>query len=235
VTIEGSDARPTAGALLEIHALQLGPIGTNCYVVHEAGANTCAVVDPGADHEVVLELLAAEGLTVDAILVTHCHWDHIGGVAGLAAATGAPVWMSETEAIALEHPDQFVFPGMPVVEPWRVDHRLAGGERIEVAGIALDVLLVPGHSPGHIAFVAPGMPDAAGDGLETPPVCFIGDVLFKGSVGRTDLPFADHATLVKSLGLLVRRLDPTTLMLSGHGEPTTMDAEIRTNPFLQGI
>jgi hydroxyacylglutathione hydrolase len=239
VTLEDA-GRPAAGAMLEVHALQLGPIGTNCYVVHEPGAHACFVVDPGAEAERVLELVEAEGLTIEAILVTHFHYDHTGGVAALAAATGAPVWMSADEAYGLEQPEQFAdqWATMASVPAWPVEHRLAGGERIEIAGIALDVLLLPGHSPAHIAFIADGARDE--DGVLTPdpdrpPLAFSGDVLFRGSIGRTDLPGADHAVMVRSLTQMVRRLDPTTLVLSGHGPVTSMEAEIRTNPVLAGI
>jgi hydroxyacylglutathione hydrolase len=216
--------------LLQVHVLQLRPIGTNCYVVHAADSTDAFV----------LELAEAEGLAIEAILVTHFHFDHIGGVAGLAAATGAPVWMSKDEAYGLERPEErpITFPGVPEVPAWPVEHNLTGGERITVAGVDLDVMLLPGHSPAHIAFLAEGVPDEMGElsaDAEMPPIVFSGDVLFKGSVGRTDLPGSDQPTLVRSLQLMTRRLDPTTLVLSGHGEPTTMEAEIRTNPYLRGI
>ncbi|MCW2923752.1 MAG: fold metallo-hydrolase [Thermoleophilia bacterium] len=225
--------RPVAGALLEVDSLQLGPIQTNCYVVRELGSSRAVVVDPGAEPARVLAHLAEAGLELDAILVTHCHWDHIGAVAGLVEATGAPVWMSATETPALEHPEQFSMPGMPQVPPATVDHQLEGGERIELAGIALDVLTAPGHSPGHLVFLAEGVQDASGDGYEQPPVAFVGDVVFRGSVGRTDLPFADGDTLMASIDRLVARLHPDTVLLSGHGGPTTMAAELATNPFLR--
>ena len=227
--------RPVAGAILEVAGLSLGPIGTNCYVLNEAGSSACVVVDPGDEAHRILAMLEERELTLDAILVTHCHWDHIGAVADLAAATGTPVWMSAVEATALEHPEQFQMPGMPTVAAWPVEHRLEGGERIEVAGIALDVLSVPGHSPGHLAFVTPGIVDAAGEGHDVPPICCIGDVIFQGSVGRTDLPFADGAQLQRTLRMLSTRLHPDTVLLSGHGGVTTMRDELATNPFLQGI
>lgn len=225
--------RPTAGAILEIDVLQLGPIGTNCYLVREAGSSRAFVVDPGDESERVLSLARERGVQIEHVLVTHCHWDHIGAVAKVAAATGAPVWMSATEAPVLEEPDSFPVQGPAPIEPATVDHRLEGGERIEVAGIVLDVLSTPGHSPGHLTFVAEGIRDAAGDGHEMPPIAFVGDVIFQGSVGRTDLPFADGATLDKSLDLLTRRLHVDTVLLSGHGAPTSMAAELETNPFLR--
>lgn len=230
-----STERPTAGAILEIDQLQLGPIGTNCYLVREADSQAAFVVDPGDEHERILDVARERGVQVEAILVTHCHWDHIGAVAALSEATGAPVSMSRTEAPVLKDPTRFPMGGPKPIEPAHVEHMLEGGERIEVAGIALDVLLTPGHSPGHLTFVADGIRDASGDGFEMPPVAFVGDVIFQGSVGRTDLPFADTDTLMASLKELTERLAPETILLSGHGGVTTMRAELDTNPFLQGL
>jgi glyoxylase-like metal-dependent hydrolase (beta-lactamase superfamily II) len=225
--------RPTSGALLEVDGLQLGPIGTNCYLVRESGSTAAFVVDPGDDADRIVALATERGLKIEAILVTHCHWDHIGGVAALAAATGAPVWMNAIESQVLEDPGSFPNMGPKPIEAATVDHKLEGGERIEVAGIAIDVLHTPGHSPGHLTFVVDGMRDASGDGFDSPPVAFVGDVIFQGSVGRTDLPFADGPTLAKSLELLVARLPTETVLLSGHGGATTMGAELQSNPFLQ--
>jgi len=225
--------RPVAGAVLEVVGLSLGPIGTNCYLVNELGSASAFVVDPGAEAERVVELAAERGLQVEAILVTHCHWDHIGGVADLVAATGATVWMSATEAPVLEDPTRFPLGGPAPITPAKVDHLLDGGERIEVAGIALDVLATPGHSPGHLTFLAHGILDASGDGHETPPIAFVGDVIFQGSVGRTDLPFADTEELMRTLAMLIGRLHPDTVLLSGHGPVTSMRDELDTNPFLR--
>lgn len=219
--------------LIEVYQLPVGPIGTNCYIAHDALSDRCIVVDPGAEATAISDRVDELGLQVSDILVTHCHWDHIGGVADLAAMTGAPVWMGELESPVLEEPERFAIPGLPEVDPWRVDHKLQGTERIEVAGIVLDVLLVPGHSPGHLAFVAPGTPDSAGDGFEQPPICFIGDVIFQGSIGRTDLPFADPDVMRDTLTRLRTRLDPATVLHSGHGPSTTMGNEIKSNPFLR--
>lgn len=225
--------RPTSGAILEVDGLQLGPIGTNCYVAREAGSTAAFVVDPGDDADRILELVRERGIEVVAILVTHCHWDHIGAVAALARATGAPVWMNALEAQVLERPDTFPVMGPKPIEPATVDHRLEGGERIEVAGLAVKVIHTPGHSPGHLTFFVDGVRDASGDGYDSPPVAFVGDVIFHGSVGRTDLPFADGPTLAKSLDLLIAALPMETVLLSGHGSATTMDVEVRSNPFLR--
>lgn len=225
--------RPTSGTVLEVHGLSLGPIGTNCYLVHEAGSTRAFVVDPGDQADVIVEVAGERGLDVEAILVTHCHWDHIGGVAALVEATGAPVWMSATEAPVLEDPTKFPMGGPAPITPATVDHRLEGTERIEVAGVAIDVLSTPGHSPGHLTFLVDGVRGASDDTFESPPVAFVGDVIFQGSVGRTDLPFADTDTLMATLDRLVARLDADTVLLSGHGPVTTMRAELASNPFLR--
>lgn len=220
-----------AGIQLDIQCIPLGPIGTNCYLVRPVGAERGIVIDPGGNAPELLAHCEQTGFGIDAIVITHCHWDHIGAVAAVAAATGAPVWMGATEAPALETPGEFQFPGMPEIEACAVDHRLEGGERVEIAGMTFDVLLVPGHSPGHLAFVA-GAASAA-DGEEIPPMCFIGDVIFRGSIGRTDLPYANHAQLMQSLDHIVASLDPQTILLPGHGDATQLAHEIATNPFLR--
>lgn len=233
MTAAPGEDRAVAGVQLEVDALSLGPIGTNCYVVREAGSTDAFVVDPGAQADEVLAVARERGLAITDILVTHCHWDHIGAVATLARATGAPVWMSDVEAPVLEDPTRFPLGGPDPIEPATVDHRLEGGERIEVAGIAVDVLATPGHSPGHVTFLVDGIRDASGDGYDSPPVAFVGDVIFQGSVGRTDLPFADGAQLAETLERLRVRLDAATVLCSGHGPVTTMAAELASNPFLR--
>jgi glyoxylase-like metal-dependent hydrolase (beta-lactamase superfamily II) len=220
-------------AALEVHGLQLGPIGTNCYLVNEVGSFRAFVVDPGDEVQRIVDAAAERELAIEQILVTHCHWDHIGAVADLADATGAGVWMSATEAPVLRDPDQFPMASPAPIRAAQVDHELDGGERIEVAGVTLDVFSAPGHSPGHLVFVADGIRDGAGEGYDQPPVAFVGDVIFQGSVGRTDLPFADGATLAATLEQLRVRLDPATVLCSGHGPVTTMARELASNPFLR--
>jgi hydroxyacylglutathione hydrolase len=203
---------------LAVDRYELGPIGTNCYVVRtERGAAEAVVIDPGADATTLRLEIARMETTVAGILVTHTHYDHIGAVADLAEATGAPVYISELEAPVLAHPDAY-YPGMRI-RPWQAETTLAGDETIDLAAISFQTVEVPGHSPGHLAFYADG-------------ALFSGDVLFAGSVGRVDLPYGDWNTLVDSIRGLVDRFPPETTVYSGHGPPTTLAAELARNPFL---
>jgi glyoxylase-like metal-dependent hydrolase (beta-lactamase superfamily II) len=197
---------------------ELGPIGTNCYLVRaESEPGGVVVVDPGGDAPTVLAELERLGASCAAILITHTHWDHIGAVADLAEATGAPVYVPELEAPVMRDPSAF-YPGIPV-RAYEPDVVLAGDEVLELAGLPFQTLSVPGHSPGHLAFATEGC-------------IFSGDVLFLGSVGRTDLPMADWNTLLASIRRLTERYPPDTVVYSGHGPPTTLGAELAQNPFL---
>ncbi len=203
---------------LVVDRYELGPIGTNCYVVRsERGATEAVVIDPGGDAAELRIELARTGVTVAGILLTHTHYDHIGAVADLAEASGAKVYISAVEAPVLENPAQY-YPGIPI-RPYTPDVLLAGGETIDLAGISFETVQVPGHSPGHLAFY-------------TELCLFSGDVLFEGSVGRTDLPMADWETLVESIRMLAERFSPDTIVYSGHGPETTLGTELARNPFL---
>jgi hydroxyacylglutathione hydrolase len=204
---------------LAVNRYELGPIGTNCYVVraHDR-AHEAVVVDPGADAPRILEELAALETTCAAILITHGHWDHVGGVAELAQATGAPVYMADDERLLLEDVNSFTPPGVEL-QPYSPDVALQGDEVLEVAGMSFETLRVPGHSPAHLAYHTEG-------------AVFSGDLLFAGSVGRTDLPGADWDTLVESIRSLADRYPRDTIVYSGHGPETTIGAELDRNPFL---
>lgn len=198
---------------------ELGPIGTNCYVVRaDSGAAEAVVVDPGGDVATLRLELAGLSTRCVAILITHGHWDHLGAVADLAEAAGAPVHMAEDERVLLEDVNSFTPPGVRL-RPYTPDILLQGDETLDLAGISFETLRVPGHSPAHLAYYADGC-------------LFSGDLLFAGSVGRTDLPGADWDLLVESIRTLADRFPPETVVYSGHGPETTLGAELARNPFL---
>jgi glyoxylase-like metal-dependent hydrolase (beta-lactamase superfamily II) len=197
----------------------LGPLQTNCYVVRaERGAPEAAVVDPGGDAAELRLQLARSGASCAAILITHGHFDHLGGVADLAEGTGAPVYMPEGERDRLERYGEFAPAGVPG-RSYTPDHLLKGGEELEVAGISFECVSIPGHSPAHVAFYTDG-------------ALFSGDLLFENSVGRVDLPGGDWDTLLASVRLLADRYLPETAVYPGHGSETTLGAELARNPFL---
>ena len=198
---------------------ELGQIGTNCYVVRSArDAPEAVVVDPGADVARVRFALAELNAACVAILITHGHWDHLGAVADLAEASGAPVHMAEDERILLEDVNSFTPPGVRL-RPYTPEVLLQGDEALDLAGISFETLRVPGHSPAHLAYYADGH-------------LFSGDLVFAGSVGRTDLPGADWDTLVASIRTLADRFPPDTVVWPGHGPETTLGAELERNPVL---
>jgi glyoxylase-like metal-dependent hydrolase (beta-lactamase superfamily II) len=204
---------------IQVEQVPLGPIGTNCYVVRtSASSPEAVVVDPSGNAGALQTTLSELGATCAAILVTHGHWDHLLGVGDLALATGAPVHMAEGERMLLEEPQRFTPPGV-TMRPHTPDVLLQGGESLDLADMTFDVLSVPGHSPAHLAFHVDGC-------------LFSGDVLFAGSVGRTDLPGADWETLVQSIRSLVDAYPAETVVYPGHGPATTLGDELARNPFL---
>jgi hydroxyacylglutathione hydrolase len=208
-----------AQASIVVDRYELGPIGTNCYVVRASrSTDEAVVIDPSGDAAQLRLELARLGAHAAAILITHGHWDHLLGVADLAEGTEAQVYMAEDEQALLENLPDLVPAGVPA-RPYKVDVLLKGDETLELAGITFETLRVPGHSPGHLAYYADGC-------------LFSGDVLFSGSVGRTDLPGADWDTLVETLRTLTERFPPDTVVYSGHGPPTTLGTELARNPFL---
>jgi glyoxylase-like metal-dependent hydrolase (beta-lactamase superfamily II) len=204
----------------------VGPVQENCFVVRRKGSERALIVDPGDEADRLLQALESLRVeTVEAILVTHTHFDHIGAVAPVAAATGAPVYCPELEKEVLANIMDYVpWPGFGPFESYEADFTLAGGEKLELAGLTLDVVFTPGHSPGHLTYAI-----AAEEAL------FSGDVLFQGSVGRVDLPGGDWATLLGSIESLVTSYPPETTVYPGHMGITTLGRERATNPFLREL
>jgi glyoxylase-like metal-dependent hydrolase (beta-lactamase superfamily II) len=203
----------------------VGPVAENCFIARRDGSDRAVIVDPGDEADRILGAVTELGLTVEAVLLTHTHFDHVGAVAPVARATGAPVYVSEIERPVLADIMRYVpFAGIGPYESYEADHTLRGGERLELAGLEIDVLFTPGHSPGHLTFSVP-----------SEQAMFSGDVLFRGSVGRTDLPGGDWSTLLDSIRGLVEALPEETAVYPGHMDVTSLGAERRTNPFLEEL
>jgi hydroxyacylglutathione hydrolase len=200
----------------------VGLVQENCYLFRREGSDRAVIVDPGDEAPKLLSVIERLGVGVDAILITHTHFDHIGAVAPVARATGAEVWVPEIEKGVLADIMSYVpSPDFGPFESYDAEHTLAGGERLELAGFEIDVLFTPGHSPGHVTFSIPNE-----------HAIFSGDVLFQQSIGRTDLPGGDYGTLLESIRGLLESLPGETDVYPGHMGPTTLAAERATNPFL---
>jgi hydroxyacylglutathione hydrolase len=207
---------------MDVRSFTVGPVAENCYIARLEGAERAVVVDPGEEAERILAAVERLGVTVEAILLTHCHFDHVGAVTPVAEATGAPVYCPEIEVPVLADIMSYVpWPGFGPFEGYEADHSVAGGEHLSLAGLEIDVLFTPGHSPGHVTYA---IPDES--------ALFAGDVLFEGSVGRVDLPGGDWPTLLESIRGLVEGYPEETVVYPGHMGVTTLGAERASNPFL---
>ena len=207
---------------LDLQMLTVGPVAENCFIVRPEGSGSGVIVDPGDEPDRILAAVEQAGMQIEAILITHCHFDHIGAVAPVAAATGAPVFCPELERPVLADIMAYVpYPGIGPFESYEADETVRGGETLELAGMTIDVTFTPGHSPGHVTYT-----------VRDEGAMFSGDVLFRGSVGRVDLPGGDGPTLLRSIRELVDSHSPETGVYPGHMETTTLGAELATNPFL---
>ncbi|MFL5897732.1 MAG: MBL fold metallo-hydrolase [Solirubrobacterales bacterium] len=210
---------------LDVEMLTVGAIGENCFLFRRQGADKLLIVDPGEEAERILAAVQASGAEVEAILITHCHFDHIGAVAPVAKATGAPVYCPEIEVPVLADIMAYVpWDGFGPYESYEADEIVRGGETLGLAGMELDVVFTPGHSPGHVTYAVRGE-----------SAIFSGDVLFQGSVGRVDLPGGDGPTLLASIGKLLDDFPAETVVHPGHMGLTTLGAERATNPFLGSL
>jgi hydroxyacylglutathione hydrolase len=212
--------------MIDVRTFTVGPVQENCYVVREQGSATALIVDPGDEPDRLLRALDDLQVgTVEAILLTHTHFDHIGAVAPIARATGATVYCPELETRVLANIMDYVpWPGFGPFESYEADETVKGGEALELAGQTIDVIFTPGHSPGHVTY-----------SLKGENALFSGDVLFQGSVGRVDLPGGDWPTLLASIESLIDTHPADTTVYPGHMGITTLARERATNPFLQEL
>jgi hydroxyacylglutathione hydrolase len=207
---------------MDVRMFTVGPVQENCFLLRREGSDRALIVDPGEEAQKLLGAIDELGVELDGILLTHTHFDHVGAVAPVARATGAEVWVPESERFVLADINSFVpWPGFGPFESYEAEHTLKGGEKLVLAGFEIDVLFTPGHSPGHVSF-----------SIAEEEAVFSGDVLFQGSVGRSDLPGGDWPTLLASIRTLVETLPPATTVYPGHMGITTLGAERASNPFL---
>jgi glyoxylase-like metal-dependent hydrolase (beta-lactamase superfamily II) len=210
---------------LDVRMFTVGPVQENCYIVRRPDAPKALIVDPGDEADKLLGAIERLGIeTVEAILITHTHFDHVGAVAAVAQATKAPVYCPELETEVLANLNDYTWQGFGPFESYEADRTVAGGETLELAGLTIEVIFTPGHSPGHVTYAL-----AEHDAL------FSGDVLFQGSVGRVDLPGGDWPTLLQSIETLVSTYPAETTVYPGHMGMTTLGRERDTNPFLREL
>ena len=212
--------------MIDVRMFTVGPVQENCFIVRAQGATSALIVDPGDEAARLLEAVASLGIeTVEAILITHTHFDHIGAVAPVARATGAPVYCPELETQVLANIMDYVpWTGFGPFESYEADHTVTGGDTLELAGLTIDVVFTPGHSPGHVTYA-----------IRDQAALFSGDVLFEGSGGRVDLPGGDWPTLLSSIESLVETFDADTTVYPGHMGTTTLARERATNPLLREL
>jgi hydroxyacylglutathione hydrolase len=207
---------------LEVVPLPNGQFVQNCYLVADPARREAVLIDPGEEPQLFLSELDTRAWTLKAVWLTHGHLDHIMGVAAVREATGVPVFLHGADRPLYDSlPAQGEWMGLRLVAPPPPDEELRAGQRLAVGGLTFEVRHTPGHSPGSVSFVGHG-------------VIFGGDVLFNGSIGRTDLPGGDFGTLMGSIQQHFLTLPDSTVVYSGHGPETTIGVERMTNPFLTG-
>jgi hydroxyacylglutathione hydrolase len=210
---------------MDVRMFTVGPVQENAFLVRRDNADTALLVDPGDEPEKLINAIEALNVSLEAILLTHTHFDHVGAVAPVARATNAPVYCPQLETRVLADIMSYVpWPGFGPFESYDADHTVAGGEKLQIAGFDIDVIFTPGHSPGHVTYA-----------LAEERALFSGDVLFQGSIGRTDLPGGDAPTLLRSIESLLDAYPDETVVHPGHMGLTTLGRERASNPFLREL
>lgn len=213
----------TSSADVIIESKAVGPFFKNGYLVGNPHSGKAIYIDPGDEVEQILALLTERSLELQAILLTHAHMDHISGISRVRESSDAPIYLHPLDRPLYDSlPEQARFFGFQYGAAPPVDHDLSDGEAVEVAGMTFQVHFTPGHSPGHVC-------------LQLSRHVFCGDVVFQGSIGRTDLPGGSHQVLLQSIRDRVLPLGDDKILYPGHGPTTSIGQERRTNPFLVGL
>ena len=210
---------------MRFEILPVTPFEQNCSLIWCETSGSAALIDPGGDVDVLLAAVAKAGVKLDKLLLTHAHLDHVGGTLELARKLGLPIIGPQAEdAFWLDMlPEQARMFGFPPAEAFRPDQWLSDGDVVELGALRLDVIHCPGHTPGHVVFFEPVSRHA-----------FVGDVLFQGSIGRTDFPRGDHAALISAIRNKLFPLGDDVAFVPGHGPMSTFGRERRSNPYVGG-
>ncbi|MFN8574573.1 MAG: MBL fold metallo-hydrolase [Gemmatimonadaceae bacterium] len=207
---------------MNVRTFVTGAFQENCYLLSDAATGQAVIVDPGADGETLVDRIQKARVQLTAIWVTHSHVDHIGGIAPIVRAFHVPIYAHPAGQVMYERGAEIAaMYGIPFESPPPADHDLAEGDVLAVGGLQFSVMETPGHAPGHVTIHGHG-------------IAFVGDCLFAGSIGRTDLPLSNGQQLEQSLARIAA-LPESTVVYSGHGPATTVGEELRTNPFLTGM
>jgi hydroxyacylglutathione hydrolase len=211
--------------MVQVRQLPLGPLQTNCYLIGCEETLQAAVVDPSWNGRSIVATAETDGWEITHILLTHSHFDHVGGLEEVKALTGAPIYI-HAEAVEMLNNTTMsaAFFGLRVSPPPSPDEYLSDGQEIQLGELLIQVMYTPGHAPGHVSFYLPDY-----------RIVFDGDVLFQDGIGRTDLPGGDYATLMETIQEKLLTLPDETKVFSGHGPATTIGQERRNNPYLQEI